>query len=77
MTMLDIQIKTSVKRTGSILLNEAELLALLTKALGEKVPHDLSIDNFKWDIRNDLFNSLEITWTESEPDRVELQEVLL
>ena len=76
--MLDIQIRTSVKRTGSILLNEAELLALLTKALGEKVPHDLSIDNLTWDISGEgLFRSLELSWTESEPDRVELQEVLL
>ncbi len=78
MTTLDIQIETRVTRTGTITLNEAELLALITKALGDQVPHDLSTDNLKWDVSGEgMVRTLTLEWKESEPPRVQLQEVLL
>lgn len=78
MTTLDIQIETRVTRTGSITLNEAKLLALITKALGERVPHDLNTDCLRWDVSSEgLVQALTIEWTEREQPRVQLQEVLL
>lgn len=78
MTILDIQIETRVTRIGTITLNEAELLALLKKALGEQVPHDLTTDCLAWDVSGEsVVRSLTIEWTEREQPHTHLQEILL